>query len=86
MISCAWVARWRLTVERRILGACSFAVAGHVTGFGSRQWLSTHPPETRTAPVLMRLVDNGAVLLGKTIMAEFGYRCGARAIALRAQS
>jgi Asp-tRNA(Asn)/Glu-tRNA(Gln) amidotransferase A subunit family amidase len=56
----------------------SFAVAGHVTGFGSRLWLSTHPPETRTAPVLTRLVDNGAVLLGKTIMAEFGYRYSAR--------
>jgi Asp-tRNA(Asn)/Glu-tRNA(Gln) amidotransferase A subunit family amidase len=56
------------------LGLRSFAVAGHVTGFGSRLWLSTHPPETRTAPVLTRLVDNGAVLLGKTIMAEFGYR------------
>ena len=57
----------------------SFAVAGHVTGFGSRLWLSTHSPETRTAPVLTRLVDNGAALLGKTIMAEFGYRCGAHA-------
>jgi amidase len=54
------------------LGGLRFAVkdiydvAGHRTGFGSPDWLRTHGPAARTAPVVERLLDAGAHLIGKT--------------------
>jgi amidase len=39
---------------------------GHRTGFGSPDWLRTHGPAARTAPVVQRLLDAGAHLVGKT--------------------
>jgi amidase len=43
-----------------------YDVAGHRTGFGSPDWLRTHPPASRTAPVVQQLVDAGADMVGKT--------------------
>jgi amidase len=43
-----------------------YDVAGQKTGFGSPDWLRTHAPATRTAPVVQRLLDAGAHLVGKT--------------------
>jgi amidase len=43
-----------------------YDVAGHKTGFGSPDWLRTHPPAARTAPIVERLLDAGADMLGKT--------------------
>lgn len=43
-----------------------YDIAGHKTGFGSPDWLRTHPPATRTAPVVQQLLDAGADMLGKT--------------------
>jgi amidase len=43
-----------------------YDIAGHSTGFGSPDWLRTHQPATRTAPVLRQLVDAGAHLVGRT--------------------
>jgi amidase len=43
-----------------------YDIAGHRTGFGSPDWLRTHGPATRTAPVVQRLLDAGAHLVGKT--------------------
>ncbi|MGA2314455.1 MAG: amidase [Xanthobacteraceae bacterium] len=43
-----------------------FDVAGHVTGGGNPDWLASHPPAARTAPVIQALVDAGATLIGKT--------------------
>jgi amidase len=43
-----------------------YDVAGHRTGFGSPDWLRTHGPATRTAPVVQRLLDAGAHLVGQT--------------------
>jgi amidase len=43
-----------------------YDVAGHRTGFGSPDWLRTHGPAARTAPVVQRLLDAGAHLVGKT--------------------
>jgi amidase len=43
-----------------------YDVAGHRTGFGSPDWLRTHGPATRTAPVVQRLLKAGAHLVGKT--------------------
>jgi amidase len=43
-----------------------YDVAGHKTGFGSPDWLRTHEPAARTAPVVQRLLDAGAHLVGKT--------------------
>jgi amidase len=42
-----------------------YDVAGHRTGFGSPDWLHTHKPAARTAPVVQRLLDAGADLVGK---------------------
>src|SRR5438270_981127 len=43
-----------------------FDVAGHVTGAGNPDWLALHAPASRTAPVVQRLVDSGANMIGKT--------------------
>jgi amidase len=43
-----------------------YDVVGHGTGFGSPDWLRTHGPAARTAPVVQRLLDAGAHLVGKT--------------------
>ena len=43
-----------------------YAVAGHRTGFGSPDWLRTHAPAERTAPVIRQLVDAGADMVGRT--------------------
>jgi len=54
------------------LGGLGFAVkdvydvAGHRTGFGSPDWLRTHAPAARTAPVVERLLEAGAHLVGRT--------------------
>jgi len=43
-----------------------FDIAGHVTGAGNPDWLALHAPASRTAPVVQRLVDSGADMIGKT--------------------
>jgi amidase len=43
-----------------------FDIAGHVTGAGNPDWLALHAPAQRTAPVVQRLVDAGAEMVGKT--------------------
>ena len=43
-----------------------YDIAGHKTGFGSPDWLRTHAPAPRTAPVVQQLLDAGADLVGKT--------------------
>src|SRR5438876_9020252 len=43
-----------------------FDIAGHVTGAGNPDWLALHAPAARTAPVVQRLVDAGASMVGKT--------------------
>jgi amidase len=43
-----------------------YDVAGHRTGFGSPDWLRTHPDASRTAPVVQQLLDAGADMAGKT--------------------
>lgn len=43
-----------------------YDVAGHKTGFGSPDWLRTHPEARRTAPAVQQLLDAGADMVGKT--------------------
>jgi amidase len=43
-----------------------YDIAGHKNGFGSPDWLRTHEAATRTAPVVQRLLDAGADMVGKT--------------------
>src|SRR3954470_3071341 len=43
-----------------------YDVAGHRTGFGSPDWLRTHEPAQRTAPIVQQLLDAGANMAGKT--------------------
>ena len=43
-----------------------FDIVGHVTGAGNPDWLATHAPAVRTAPVVQMLVDSGADMVGKT--------------------
>jgi amidase len=43
-----------------------FDVAGHATGGGNPDWLATHGPAQRSAPVVQKLLDAGATLVGKT--------------------
>ncbi len=50
-----------------------YDIAGHKTGFGSPDWLRTHDAATRTAPVVQRLLDAGAAMVGKTHTDELTY-------------
>ena len=50
-----------------------FDVAGFPTAFGSPDWLNTHPVATKTAPVVLDLVQQGATLVGKTHTDELTY-------------
>ena len=43
-----------------------YDIAGHKNGFGSPDWLRTHDAAKRTAPVVQRLLDAGAEMVGKT--------------------
>jgi amidase len=43
-----------------------YDIAGHRTGFGSPDWLRTHAPAERTAPLVSALVEAGAHVVGKT--------------------
>lgn len=50
-----------------------YDIAGHKTGFGSPDWLDTHPPAVRTAPVVAALLAAGADMLGRTQTDELTY-------------
>jgi len=50
-----------------------FHVSGHRTGFGHPDWLATHPPAQRTAPVVARLLAAGARMVGRTQCDELCY-------------
>jgi amidase len=43
-----------------------YDIASHKNGFGSPDWLRTHEAAARTAPVVQRLLDAGADMVGKT--------------------
>ncbi len=47
-----------------------FDIAGYVTGGGNPDWARTHDPATAHAPVVQKLLDAGATLIGKTITDE----------------
>jgi amidase len=50
-----------------------YDVAGHRTGAGNPTWLATHPIPVRHAPLVERLLDAGATLVGKAITDELAY-------------
>lgn len=50
-----------------------FDIAGHRTGFGSPDWLATHPPAAKTAPAVQALLDAGARVAGKTQSDELAW-------------
>lgn len=50
-----------------------FDVAGHRTGFGSPDWLRTHPPADSSAWVLTHLLEAGASLAGRTHTEEMAF-------------
>lgn len=50
-----------------------FDVAGHRTGFGSPDWLRSHPPAATSAWVLTRLLASGASLAGRTHTEEMAF-------------
>jgi amidase len=50
-----------------------FHIAGHRTGFGHPDWLTTHPPAARTALVVEKLLAAGADLVGRAHCDELCY-------------
>jgi amidase len=50
-----------------------FDVAGLPTGAGSPAWLATHEPAPQTAPAVQRVLDAGAVFVGKTHTDEMAW-------------
>lgn len=50
-----------------------YHVAGHKTGFGNPDWLTTHEPATATSSVVTRLLDAGASMVGRTHTEEMAF-------------
>ncbi len=50
-----------------------YDIAGHKTGFGSPDWLTTHEAAAKTAPVVASLLAAGADMVGKTQTDELTY-------------
>lgn len=78
----AWVPHGRFTVEPSSTGPLTpltfavkdvFDVAGHPTGAGNPTWLTTHEPPAISSPLVDRLRDAGARLMGKTLTDELAY-------------
>src|ERR1700741_3863698 len=75
----AFVPGPRIRIEGRPGGTLSgltfaakdlFDVAGHPTGGGNPDWARSNPVPTRHAWAVQRLLDAGAILIGKTITDE----------------
>ena len=50
-----------------------FDIADHVTGNGSPDWLRTHGPARVTASAVIRLLEAGATMVGRTHTDELAY-------------
>ncbi|MFT8319804.1 MAG: amidase [Bacillus sp. (in: firmicutes)] len=50
-----------------------FDLEGHISSAGNPDWLKTHEAATKTAPAVIRLLQNGANLEGTTITDELMY-------------
>jgi amidase len=50
-----------------------FDVAGYVACAGNPDWLRTHAPAGKTAPVVQTLLEAGATLMGKTVTDELAF-------------
>ncbi len=50
-----------------------YDIAGHVTGCGNPDWLRTHKPAAKTAPVVEKLLAAGGTMIGKTVTDEIAY-------------
>lgn len=48
-----------------------YDIAGVKTGNGNRAWYNLYPPAKQTAPAVQRLVEAGAVVVGKVKTAQF---------------
>ncbi|POS70065.1 glutamyl-tRNA(Gln) amidotransferase [Diaporthe helianthi] len=48
-----------------------YDVAGVKTGNGNRAWYNLYPPAKQTAPAVQRLIDAGAIVVGKVKTAQF---------------
>lgn len=50
-----------------------FDIAGERTGGGNPDWLAAQRPAAKTAPLVQKLLDAGATVIGKTVCDEFFY-------------
>ncbi|MEP6764669.1 MAG: amidase [Gemmatimonadaceae bacterium] len=50
-----------------------YDIAGHRTGFGNPDWLTSHEPATHSSSVLTRLLHAGAELVGRTHTEEMAF-------------
>lgn len=78
----AWVPHGRFTIAGAVDGPLSglrfavkdiFDVAGHPTGAGNPTWLATHEIPSRSSPIVDRLLEAGAALMGKVVTDELAY-------------
>lgn len=48
-----------------------YDIKGVLTTYGSRAYAYTYPPSNRTSGVIQNLIDQGAVIVGKTKLSTF---------------
>jgi amidase len=48
-----------------------YDIAGYRTGGGSPEWLATHKPTAANSPIVQKILDAGATIIGKTVCDEF---------------
>jgi amidase len=50
-----------------------YDIAGERTGCGNPEWLANQAPATRHCPPVLKILDAGATIIGKTVCDEFFY-------------
>ena len=50
-----------------------YDIVGTRTGGGNPDWLNTHPPASSSAAAVIRILNAGAAIVGKTVCDEFFY-------------
>lgn len=55
----------------RVAAKDEYDINGLITTYGSRSYAKTYPPANQTSGVIQNLIDQGAIIVGKTKLSLF---------------